>query len=88
MAFAISYALMRQNYLRIVEKAKISGIFVWLDMEEPKWCTAVLKVYLDVGKHANGGICIQANLERSSADAKCIAKAGGVVRLVKGAYGR
>lgn len=82
----ISYSLMRQNYIKIMERARASGIFVWLDMEGPRRVPATIKVYLDVGKRW-GGICIQSYLERSLEDVKAIARSNGVVRLVKGAYG-
>jgi proline dehydrogenase len=82
----ISYSLMRENYIRIVERAKACGIFVWLDMEGPRQVTETIKVYLDVGRHS-GGICIQSYLERSLDDVKSITRNKGTVRLVKGAYG-
>jgi proline dehydrogenase len=78
---------MRQNYLKIIEAAKMKGIFVWLDMEEPQRVPSVIRLYLEVARHVRGGICIQANLKRSLADVKTLVKANGVVRLVKGAYG-
>ncbi len=83
---SISYRLMMENYIKIIERAKRSGIFVWLDMEEPRHVPAVLRLYGEVGIHG-GGICIQACLKRSLDDVKAVVREHGVVRLVKGAYG-
>ena len=83
---SVSQELMRSNYMRIMEHAKMNGIFVWLDMEEPSTVQRAIDVYLDVGRHVRGGICIQAYLKRSLDDAKAITRKNGTVRLVKGAY--
>ena len=81
----ISYGLMRKNYAMIIEKAKREGIFVWLDMEEPRHVSAVIRMYLHEGTKV-GGRCIQSYLKRSLDDVKAIVKGNGTVRLVKGAY--
>ena len=86
LGLGLGYGLMRENYIRIVEKAKMSGIFVWLDMEEPRHVNATIRMYLEVGRHVRGGICIQSYLKRSLEDVKSITRKGGIVRLVKGAY--
>ena len=83
----VSYGLMKKNYIRIIERARMNGIFVWLDMEEPGYVPATIRAYLEVDKHVRGGICIQAYLKRSLGDAERITRHGGVIRLVKGAYG-
>jgi proline dehydrogenase len=82
----ISYNLMKENYVKIMEKARMGGIFVWLDMEEPRHVDATIRMYLEMGRYARGGICIQAYLKRSREDVKVITREGGTVRLVKGAY--
>ena len=86
LGLGLGYGLMKENYIRIVEKAKMSGIFVWLDMEEPRHVNATIRMYLEVGRHVRGGICIQSYLKRSLEDVKSITRKGGIVRLVKGAY--
>ena len=82
----ISHVLMKQNYLKVMERARTNGLFVWLDMEEPRYVPAVIRMYLEVGRQG-GGVCIQAYLKRSLDDAKRITRQGGTIRLVKGAYG-
>ncbi len=74
------------NCREIVEHAKKKGIFVWLDMEGPESVDETIAVYLKLAKLGNVGICIQSYLRRSEADLRRIVKAGGIVRLVKGAY--
>lgn len=83
---SIGQELMRSNYMRIMEHAKMCGIFVWLDMEGPDMVSRAIDVYLDVGRHVRGGICVQAYLKRSLDDARAITRKNGIVRLVKGAY--
>jgi proline dehydrogenase len=84
---SISQKLMKENYTKIAEHAKMNGVFVWLDMEGPHDVERVIDIYLDVQKHVKGGICIQSYLKRSMDDVKRITKGGGIIRLVKGAYG-
>ncbi|MDE1865592.1 MAG: proline dehydrogenase family protein [Candidatus Micrarchaeota archaeon] len=83
----ISQKLFKENYVKIAEHAKMNGVFVWLDMEGPHDVERIIDTYLEVQKHITGGICIQSYLKRSMDDLKRIVKAGGIVRLVKGAYG-
>lgn len=83
----ISYALFLSNYKRIVQTAEKDYRFVWMDMEDYMFVDESIKAYLDLLKrHKNIGICIQSRLIRSFSDAKRIVKAGGIIRLVKGAY--
>lgn len=83
---SISQTMMKSNYAKIMEHARKNGIFVWLDMEEPKDVGRIIDAYLESSKHPQGGICIQAYLNRSMEDARRITRAGGIIRLVKGAY--
>lgn len=83
---SIGMELADLNYVRIVERAKSKGIFVWVDMEEPKLIDHTIEIYLKNIKIANAGICIQAYLKRSYKDLVKITKSKGIVRLVKGAY--
>jgi len=84
---SIGRRLMEENYVKIMEHAKMHGVFVWLDMEEPKDVGRVIDAYLQVNKRLRGGICIQAYLKRSTEDAERITRNNGTIRLVKGAYG-
>lgn len=72
---------------KIVSSAASNNIFVWIDMENSPYTEDTIDIYLDiVKKFRNTGIAIQANLRRSESDVKRIAVAGGIIRLVKGAY--
>lgn len=83
----ISRELFHQNYLKIVAHAKMLGYMVWVDAEEYDNIERTHQVVLEVlKKYKNTGVGIQTRLKRSKADAKRIADAGGLVRLVKGAY--
>ncbi len=75
-----------RNYAKIVNFAKKSNVFVWLDMEEREFVEATIDAYVDLMGKGNTGICIQAYLRRSQKDLAMLLKRGAVVRLVKGAY--
>jgi proline dehydrogenase len=74
------------NCREVVEHAKKKGIFVWLDMEGSEGVEETIAIYLKLAKLGNVGICLQSYLKRSEADLRRIIRAGGIVRLVKGAY--
>ena len=75
------------NVETIVGSASSKNIFVWIDMENSPYTQDTIDIYMDVlDKCPNVGIAIQANLKRSEEDVKTIAAAGGIIRLVKGAY--
>jgi proline dehydrogenase len=72
---------------RIVSSAASKNIFVWVDMENSPYTEDTIDIYLEIlKKYRNIGIVIQSNLKRSEDDVKRIAMAGGIIRLVKGAY--
>jgi proline dehydrogenase len=78
----------RENVGRIVETAREADVFVWLDMEDHSTTDATLDVYEDLAREFDGGVgvCVQANLTRTSVDLDRLAAVPGKVRLVKGAY--
>ncbi len=76
-----------RNYASIVGLARSNGIFTWLDMEEHRYVDTTIRLYRSQLKRGAVGICIQAYLRRSASDLESIVRSGGVVRLVKGAYG-
>ena len=82
----ISKTMASSNYAKILKYAESRKIFVWLDMETSKDVTFTIDTYMKMLRNGNSGICIQAYLKRSREDITKIAKAGGIVRLVKGAY--
>lgn len=86
---AISYAYASANYSKILERARKYHTFVWLDMESHGYVDDTIRLYLEHlerGNRKDTGICVQSYLRRSGSDVKRIVKAGGIIRLVKGAY--
>ena len=82
----ISEQTAAKNYKSIAGICRKYGIFVWLDMEEHEFVDRTISLYMDEVEKGGVGICIQSYLRRSSRDVDAIIKAGGVIRLVKGAY--
>jgi proline dehydrogenase len=78
----------RELLERIVEAGDEHGTFVWVDMEDRHTTDATLDAFEDFArKYAGGvGLCVQANLKRTSEDIERLADVPGKVRLVKGAY--
>ena len=78
----------RENLERIVERAREHDVFVWIDMEDHPTTDATLDAYEElVSEHDGGvGLCLQANLKRTSEDLDRLAGLPGKLRLVKGAY--
>ena len=78
----------RENLDRIVEQAREHDVFVWIDMEDHPTTDATLDAYEElVCEHDGGvGVCLQANLKRTSQDLDRLAGLPGKLRLVKGAY--
>ncbi|HEY9206127.1 MAG TPA: proline dehydrogenase family protein [Candidatus Methanoperedens sp.] len=75
------------NTEKIVGSAVSKNIFVWIDMENSPYTEETIGIYIEIfKKYKNAGIAIQSNLKRSEEDVKRISAAGGVIRLVKGAY--
>jgi len=76
-----------RNYLKIVAYAKKLGLIVWVDAEEYEYIERTHRVVLQIlKKYKNTGLGIQTRLRRSMGDAEGIVEAGGLIRLVKGAY--
>lgn len=75
------------NVEKIVSSAVSKNIFVWVDMENSPFTGDTIDIYLGIfTRFKNTGIAIQSNLKRSENDVRRIAAAGGIIRLVKGAY--
>jgi proline dehydrogenase len=71
----------------IVERAKRSGTYLWVDMEGTEYTEQTIQLYLRERKdYDRMGVAIQAYLRRTSADIDHLVKEGGQVRLCKGAY--
>jgi proline dehydrogenase len=83
----ISEPVFRENLARIVETARGTDAFVWLDMEDHTTTDATLDGFEHHAReHGNVGVCVQANLRRTRDDLRRLARLPGKVRLVKGAY--
>lgn len=83
----IGDSLFYRNLDSVCKAADSLGFAVWVDAEEYEYVERTQAVFAKVLKRRRGiGICIQAKLRRSMKDAEKIARLGGMVRLVKGAY--
>jgi proline dehydrogenase len=87
----LSESEFRNNYVIITNVARKTGVFVWLDAEMPSTISVTNSAYLHVlnnrgSKGTKTGVCIQARLKSAYKNAEFIAKRGGIIRLVKGAY--
>ncbi len=76
-----------ENLHTIVERAKKSGTYLWVDMEGSPYTEQTIELYLkEIKGYDRMGIAIQAYLRRTSGDIDRLVKEGGQVRLCKGAY--
>lgn len=76
-----------ENISSIVSEAKRLGRFVWVDMEGCEHTHATIELYLKLLKdYKDVGLALQAYLKRTPMDLRKVLKAGGIVRLCKGAY--
>jgi proline dehydrogenase len=83
----IEKSLCLSNAEKIVSSAASKNIFVWIDMENSPYTGDTIDIYLEIfKKYKNAGSAVQSNLKRSESDVRRIAAAGGIIRLVKGAY--
>lgn len=80
----------RQNLARILERAKQSGNFVRIDMEDTPYTDITLGMYrsmLERGFTSDDvGLVIQSYLFRAEADTRALLEKPTRIRLVKGAY--
>ncbi len=83
----VKEALCRDRFRRIADAAAAHDLFLWIDMESAEYTDATLRIYRELrGRMERVGVCLQANLHRTAKDLQDLAGAGGVIRLVKGAY--
>ena len=85
----VSRGLAEENLERVLQAANGSAAptLVMIDMEASTYVQGTLDVYRAVrARHPNVGICLQAVLRRTIADAHRIGGPGSIVRVVKGAY--
>ena len=78
---------MKTRLERIASNAERLKQLLWIDMEGSAFTDATVKAYLEAHeKHPGLGVALQAYTRRGESDLKSILDAGGMVRLVKGAY--
>lgn len=83
----ISRDLCVSNMRRILDRARMHGNFVRIDMEDYAHCQISLDIYRELRKdYDNVGIVIQAYLFRTMKDMDDLHELGANLRLVKGAY--
>ena len=75
------------NLRRLAERARATGNYLWIDMEQSPYVDATLDMTRQLRAEFPGvGVCLQAYLHRTADDLAAMAAIGAGVRLVKGAY--
>ena len=90
----VSESVFRENLARVVGAGEDHGVFVWIDMEDHTTTDATIDAFEHHARTEGGdtpagsgvGLCVQANLRRTTDDLERLADCPGKVRLVKGAY--
>jgi proline dehydrogenase len=84
---SIGYDVCLENFTKISEKAKQSGYFMWIDIENSNYVEDTLSIYLEVlRKNRDTGVAIQSYLKRSYSDLLHLMESSANLRIVKGAY--
>lgn len=86
---SVNEALCEANLQYILQRAKETGSFVRLDMEDSPWVEKTLALFRkmrDEDGYENVGVVIQSYLYRSEDDIRKLGQEGARVRLCKGAY--
>jgi proline dehydrogenase len=87
MGMKMSPSLCEKQYKKIIDKAKLYGNFVRIDMEDSSVTDQTLKLYDAMRKYYEKvGVVIQSYLFRSSDDIRALKGSGVNLRLCKGAY--
>ncbi|HJR85301.1 MAG TPA: proline dehydrogenase family protein [Nitrososphaeraceae archaeon] len=83
----IRYDLCFENFRKISQKAKETGHFMWIDIENSDFVEDTLSIYLKtLTNNRNTGVAIQSNLKRSHSDLLHLMENSANLRIVKGAY--
>lgn len=83
----VSKELCIQNLKQILDRAKLYGNFVRIEMEDFSHCQLTLDIYKELKKeYDNIGTVLQAYLYRTEDDIEDLNKYNANLRLVKGAY--
>jgi proline dehydrogenase len=71
----------------LARKAKATGVYFWLDMEDSSYVDRTLELYRGLrARHERVGLAMQAYLRRTPQDLTALLSLRPTVRLVKGAY--
>ncbi len=71
----------------LAQKARDTGICLWIDMEDSSYVDRTLELYRGLrSRHPNVGLALQAYLRRTPSDLASLLPLQPTVRLVKGAY--
>ncbi len=72
---------------RLAAEGESRGIAVWIDRDSSAYTDRTLELYRAArARHANVGVCLQANMLRTSRDMDMLLENDAAIRLVKGAY--
>lgn len=83
----LSVGLCRENLDRVLERARLGGQLLWIDMESSTYTDRTLALYEEFRPRYPSAACvIQAYLRRSEDDLRRLIRLGAAVRLCKGAY--
>jgi len=83
----VDRAACEQALHALVARAKQSGSFLWIDMEESRYVDVTLALFRGArAEHDNVGVCLQSYLRRTPDDVVALLPLGPAIRLVKGAY--
>ena len=84
---SVGYDVCLENFRKISEKAKQTGHFVWIDIENSTYVQDTLSLYLEIlRKNRDSGVAIQSYLRRSQSDLLHLMENSASIRIVKGAY--
>ena len=84
---SVGYDKCLENFIKISERAKQSGHFMWIDIESSNFVEDTLSIYLEIlRKNRDTGVAIQSYLKRSHSDLLHLMEHSANLRIVKGAY--
>jgi len=87
MGLDISKDVVLSNMRRILDKAKMHGVFITIDMEDYSRCEKTLQIFKQLkSEYDNVGTVLQAYLYRTVKDVEDLGNYQASLRLVKGAY--
>lgn len=83
----IGYDQCFENFVKISQKTKDTGHFIWIDIENSEFVEDTLSIYLKIlTNNRNTGVAIQSYLRRSHSDLLHLMENSANLRIVKGAY--